>query len=525
MKNKLKELMQILLNQNNLSEFIQDDSDALDELAKEMNTKFNNTAGGVDELKTHHDSGTYIAPVIFSGILNKPKFDLVYMGLNPYYDITDVHNEKASAGKSWDEYFDFYTSPGIFNLVIEGGSNYYTNVTKILYSLYREHDLGKIGITDDIEKKIAGDRKSIFHELLNGRSVIFPELIPFHSKGFTLTYKELENYMNSSTSYQKYLQELMGYLKITLDEDALIIGNGQSTSKLLKEFFLSYNSRLLLDHKFVTLLEWEGKIALLFNYQLYSQHGLPGDLEIDTTISKVKNIKSDIKNRTHLVRDLEEYLNDVLIAKKEKSKRNKNAPDKSKKLSSKSDQKNIQDKKEKKTNTISVSREKISKNQTEQIKTESLENVLPINKEHRKIIDEVMLEVIDEYKSVSINTSTNRYFYPVIKDNFETNHIQGNTRNICYERKFFNETNNVHIYLLLVDPLSENGDRFLNIAKENPHLFTISKKFSKNAKNISDKVIYNIDPTKSPNLVREEFKIAFVEYLDKFNESIINVFS
>lgn len=183
MNNKMRELTTILLNGDKLSDGIYSDIEKINSVGEKYNTLLDIKSNSVDALKTTHISETVIAPRVFTAVNHKEKCDFVVIGLTPKYNSKKVRLEKRSAGDTWENYFKFYTSDNFFKYA---GSEYfsaYTNTIKLLFSLYEDHEAGKISV-EAIEKTLETNKNDLLNVLLKERSVLFPEMVPFHSQGF-----------------------------------------------------------------------------------------------------------------------------------------------------------------------------------------------------------------------------------------------------------------------------------------------------------------------------------------------------
>ena len=319
MKNEMKDLTKILLGGENLSRYISDDMHIVDAIANKFNNLLDIKPNTMDELKTSHTSKTPIAPVVFSGICNKPKFDFVYMSLTPEYNKSRIHSEKQVAGEKWHDYIEFYASHKVFDFTNEWNSSHYTNVIKLLFALYEEHEAGKISI-EDIEKQLGTEKKAIFNTLLKGKSILFPSIVPFHSQGFNTNMNGINHLRDNVPGYDKYLDALLDYIKTNTEDNGIIISNGYADSRVIHSLLESDGAELLLDNQLFSIQKWDTKYAVLFNDHLFSRHGLRSDLEIDTVMTKVIHI---LKNDTDTVKELDEYCKVLLEKRAEEEHKNR----------------------------------------------------------------------------------------------------------------------------------------------------------------------------------------------------------
>ncbi|MBI9010844.1 MAG: hypothetical protein JEZ08_01340 [Clostridiales bacterium] len=315
MRKEMKDLTKILLGGENLSLYISDDMHIVDAVANKFNNLLDIKPNTIDELKTSHTSKTPIAPIAFSALSHKPKFDFVYMSLTPEYDKSRVHSEKQVAGEKWNDYINFYTSNKYFDFTNEWNSSHYTNVIKLLFALYEDHETGKISI-EDIEKQLNTEKKYIFNTLLKDKSILFPSIVPFHSQGFNTNMNGINHLRDNMPGYDKYLDALLDYIKTSTEDNAIIISNNYADSRVVYSLLESDGAELLLDNQLLSVQKWDSKFAVLFNDHLFSRHGLRSDFEIDTVMTHITTLlKNGSENKG--IKELEDYCKSLLEKREE----------------------------------------------------------------------------------------------------------------------------------------------------------------------------------------------------------------
>lgn len=321
MRREMKDLTKILLGGENLSLYISDDMHIVDAIAKKFNNLLDIDSNTTDELRTSHTSKTPIAPLAFSGMSSKPKFDFVYMSLSPEYNKSRIHSEKQVAGEKWNDYIEFYTSNKVFDFTNEWNSSHYTNVIKLLFALYEDHEMGKISI-EDIEKQLDTEKKDIFNTLLKDKSILFPSIVPFHSQGFNTNMNGINHLRESMPGYDKYVDALLDYIKKNTEDNGIILSNGYADSRVIHSLLESDGAKSLLENQLFSIQKWDSKYAVLFNDHLFSRYGLRSDFEIDTVMTHIMTIlKNDSENKGLI--ELEEYCKALLEKRKEEDHKNR----------------------------------------------------------------------------------------------------------------------------------------------------------------------------------------------------------
>ena len=286
MKNELIKLTRVLL-ESDLSSSIYDDTYIIDETASKFNKLLDIKKGSDDELITTHISETVISPIAFYGLDIKKKFDIVCMSLSPSIHPILIRLEKQGAGEKWNDYFNFYTSEKILDHIYKLTANDYTNIGKLIYALTSEHGTSKVSI-EDIKKDLGVEKKEIITTLMKNNSIIFSHIMPFHSIGFNTNMNGIKQLRKNSPGYDKYLDDLLNFIKNSTKDNGIILSTGYENSKVVHSLLAENNAESLVDNQLLTVQKWASKYAVLFNDNLYTRHGLRSDTEIDAVVIKIK---------------------------------------------------------------------------------------------------------------------------------------------------------------------------------------------------------------------------------------------
>lgn len=314
MKKALEDITKVLFGSEELSNSIYKDTHIIDELTQRFNHALEIRKDSREALTSTHISETVIAPLAFYGVQNKPKYDFVYMQLTPKYEGTKIHLEKQSAGDHWKSYYDFYTSHKVFDFLKEGNLGENRNLSKLIFALYENHELGKITL-EDISKKFDTEKTEVLSTLLEGKSILLPHIVPFHSPGFETNANGINHLRETIPSYDQYLTTLLDYIKTNTEDNGIIMSNGFADSRVIHSLLDSDGATLLLENQLFSFMKWDTKFALLFNDQLISRLGLRSDFEIDKIVSIVRQILENNEVIDENVQELKVY-SDALIEKR-----------------------------------------------------------------------------------------------------------------------------------------------------------------------------------------------------------------
>jgi len=491
----MNDLMKILLDVDKLSEKTYQDKDKITENANDYN-RILKTKNRDFLLTSEDDAGNLLPPVIMAGFPTSEEHDVIYMGLNPLFS-KDTFKEKIACGDSWDNYFDSYIDGTVYEHLFAGQTNkYYQKVIKVLFGLFNNE------IYDDISIPVIRKSKEyvgltdgeILLKLVNGRSVIFPELIPFHSKNFDITYKKINDLRENSTSYHNYYAKILSYIKSSLKSDGLIIGNGSSTARVLSEVLIGEGGKIVYDDDTISIIRIESKHALCVKVQFFCGAGnTASGINVSKIVNKVKEV---IDNRNQEQFDQIEYvLKDTVESEPE----------------SKSKSKEVEDKKKVEPVITTPVRDKSEvANQTVKIS---------------KVVNEVVNDVIANYSSIDLNKSNNQYFYIDVPNNLVTDHIATNSCRLCYEKIY--TKNRLTMKVMSFDVFNENSKAFIQAAKSYGDPFKVSDKPSKTgaSKQLMKKNLFDVDTSKSIEVITAEIKESLTNYFDQNHHIVLKAFS
>ncbi len=316
MKKQFRKMTTLLFGEEVLSNSIYSDTNKINTLTQEFNSSLEISKNSKEALLSTHISETVIGPLPFYGVKNKEKFDFVYMQLTASYDSKRIHIEKQSAGDDWNSYYDFYTSNKIIEFLKEEKSRFTRSLSKVLFSLYNEHEIGKIDL-DHIASKFSIEQNEILTRLVKDKSILLANLVPFHSNLFDTNMNGINHLRETIPSFDKYLNNLLEYINKNTEDNAIIMTNGFVNSRVVQALLELEGAGKLLENKLFTLLKWNTKYAVLFNDQFISRHGLRTDLEIDKVLSLVSSIsKGDLKAEAY-INELKDYSDDLLEKRSE----------------------------------------------------------------------------------------------------------------------------------------------------------------------------------------------------------------
>lgn len=289
MDNKLKALTRLLFGEEGLSHSIYSDTDRVHDLVDQYNKALELKATGVDGLKTKHISETVIAPLAFYGINTDKALDMVCVNLTPAYASNRIHLEKQAAGEHWQSYFDFYTSQKVMDFYKEDTSSYYLTMTKIIYGLYEDHDLGKIA-TEDLQAAYGVEKSDLLQAVMANKAMMFAHIVPFHSQGFDTNIHGINHLRTSIDAYDVYLSELLNHIKVQTKDKGIIMTNKFADAKVMHQLLADDGAESIINNSLISVQNWSGKWAIFFNDQPFTRYGLRSDLEIDTVICHLRDL-------------------------------------------------------------------------------------------------------------------------------------------------------------------------------------------------------------------------------------------
>lgn len=289
MKKDLRMLTEVLFAGDKLSRVIYEDTAKVDAVTKSYNDALEIHVNGREALKSTHLSETVISPLAFYGKKEDQSYDFVYVKLTPEYDQNKIHLEKQAAGDTWDTYFDFYTNGKVFDFMNESKSTGYRNLMKLMYANNHDHKLGEITL-EHMVKNLNIEANQLSQVMMADQSVLVAHLVPFHSQAFDTNMNGINHLRSTFNGYEKYLNDLVAYIKSSTKEDGLIVTTGYSDSKLMKTLVAEDQGEELVDNQLFSLIKWEDKYLLAFNDLLISRFGLRTDVEIDTVVTYAKAV-------------------------------------------------------------------------------------------------------------------------------------------------------------------------------------------------------------------------------------------